>query len=162
MSAPMYVDNDREGRVYVCTLSGLVNVLIIFSNYDYFFFNHKNWFPLLFLQDANFKHDLVLRGSASNGGRFGSSLAALPDLNADGFNDLAVGAPMENNGQGSIYIFHGKGKGGISLTYSQVSKILIPSHLSYLFFSSCPCEPGPAQGFFLWDEPFSLILLLTI
>lgn len=30
ISAPMYVDNDREGRVYACTLSGLVNVLDIF------------------------------------------------------------------------------------------------------------------------------------
>lgn len=26
ISAPMYVDSDREGRVYVCTLSALVNV----------------------------------------------------------------------------------------------------------------------------------------
>lgn len=29
ISAPMYVDDDREGRVYACTLSGLVNVVII-------------------------------------------------------------------------------------------------------------------------------------
>lgn len=32
ISAPMYVEDDREGRVYACTLSGLVNVLIIFTN----------------------------------------------------------------------------------------------------------------------------------
>lgn len=25
ISAPMYMDTDREGRVYVCSLSGLVN-----------------------------------------------------------------------------------------------------------------------------------------
>lgn len=31
ISAPMYVDDDREGRVYACTLSGLVNVLIILT-----------------------------------------------------------------------------------------------------------------------------------
>lgn len=80
------------------------------------------------MQDVKFQANVVLSGSASNLGRFGSSLAVLPDINADGFNDLAVGAPLENNGQGSIYIFHGKGKGRISLTYSQVSKILIPSH----------------------------------
>lgn len=30
MSAPMFVDKDREGRVYVCTLSGLVNISTIF------------------------------------------------------------------------------------------------------------------------------------
>lgn len=92
------------------------------------FLSQSLWFSLRSLQDVRFQADVVLRGSASNLGRFGSSLAVLPDLNADGFNDLAVGAPLENNGQGSIYIFHGKGKGRISLTYSQVSKILIPSH----------------------------------
>lgn len=34
ISAPMYMDTDREGRVYVCRLSGLVNdkVLLIFIN----------------------------------------------------------------------------------------------------------------------------------
>lgn len=25
ISAPMYIDEDRQGRVYICTLSGLVN-----------------------------------------------------------------------------------------------------------------------------------------
>ena len=34
-------------------------------------------------------------------------MAPLPDLNQDGFFDLAVGAPLENQGQGSVYIFHG-------------------------------------------------------
>ncbi|XP_041818025.1 integrin alpha-M-like [Chelmon rostratus] len=94
ISAPMYMDTDREGRVYVCSLSGL-NV------------------------DCHFESPSVLRGDASDKGRFGSSLAVLPDLNSDGLSDLAVGAPLENSGQGSIYIFHGEGRGRISLTYSQ-------------------------------------------
>ncbi|XP_073345568.1 integrin alpha-M [Pagrus major] len=94
ISAPMFVDTDREGRVYVCELSGL-NV------------------------DCHLHSPSVLRGDASDKGRFGSSLAVLPDLNRDGFNDLAVGAPLENDGQGSIYIFHGEGRGRISLSYSQ-------------------------------------------
>lgn len=64
----------------------------------------------------------ILRGDASDRGRFGSSLAVLPDLNADGFNDLAVGAPLENDNQGCIYIFHGEGGGRISTDYSQVSE----------------------------------------
>lgn len=63
---------------------------------------------------------MILRGEASQRGRFGASLAVLPDLNADEFNDLAIGAPLENDGQGSIYIFHGKGR-EINPTYSQVS-----------------------------------------
>lgn len=28
ISAPMFMDEDREGRVYVCSLSGLVNGII--------------------------------------------------------------------------------------------------------------------------------------
>ena len=73
--------------------------------------------------ECRFDNPLVLRGDASDQGRFGSSLAVLPDLNSDGLNDLAVGAPLENGGQGSIYIFHGETGGGrISPTYSQVSE----------------------------------------
>ncbi|XP_044193365.1 integrin alpha-M-like [Thunnus albacares] len=95
ISAPMYMDSDREGRVYVCSLS-----------------NEK--------VECRFDNPSVLRGDASDQGRFGSSLAVLPDLNSDGLNDLAVGAPLENGGQGSIYIFHGETGGGrISPTYSQ-------------------------------------------
>uniref|UniRef100_A0AAX7V3Q4 VWFA domain-containing protein n=1 Tax=Astatotilapia calliptera TaxID=8154 RepID=A0AAX7V3Q4_ASTCA len=91
ISAPMYMEPDREGRVYVCRLTGL----------------------------CNFDDPLILRGRAAVKGRFGSSLAVLPDLNSDGFRDLAVGAPLENNGEGSIYIFNSEGGGRISPTYSQ-------------------------------------------
>ncbi|XP_072228952.1 integrin alpha-M-like isoform X1 [Leuresthes tenuis] len=94
ISSPMYKDSDREGRVYVCTLS--------YSNVE-----------------CHFDSPLVLRGDASDKGRFGSSLAVLPDLNKNGFNDLAVGAPLENDGQGSIYIFHGEGGKRINPIYSQ-------------------------------------------
>ncbi|KAM9715734.1 integrin alpha-M-like [Menidia menidia] len=96
ISSPMYQELDGEGRVYVCTLSYL-NVECFFDS------------------------PLILRGSASYKGRFGSSLAVLPDLNTDGMNDLAVGAPLEDEGQGSIYIFHGEGgkSNRISPIYSQ-------------------------------------------
>uniref|UniRef100_A0A668RQJ3 VWFA domain-containing protein n=1 Tax=Oreochromis aureus TaxID=47969 RepID=A0A668RQJ3_OREAU len=69
--------------------------------------------------ECHFDDPLVLRGHAAVKGRFGSSLAVLPDLNSDGFRDLAVGAPLENHGEGSIYIFNGEGGGRISPTYSQ-------------------------------------------
>ncbi|XP_063338109.1 integrin alpha-M-like [Pelmatolapia mariae] len=94
ISAPMYMEPDREGRVYVCRLT------------------------VLFVE-CNFDDPLVLRGHAAVKGRFGSSLAVLPDLNSDRFMDLAVGAPLENDGEGSIYIFHSEGGGRISPTYSQ-------------------------------------------
>ncbi|KAM4526103.1 integrin alpha-M-like isoform 1-T1 [Fundulus diaphanus] len=97
ISSPMYTDHDGEGRVYVCELSR-ENVLCHFDT------------PASIV---------VLRGSVSDRGRFGSSLAVLPDINADTFNDLAVGAPLENDGQGSIYIFRGEGGRKINPTYSQ-------------------------------------------
>ncbi|XP_010782555.1 integrin alpha-X [Notothenia coriiceps] len=96
ISAPMYIDSDREGRVYVCTVSRLD-------------------------VECHLDSPSVLRGDASQRGRFGSSLAVLPDLDSDGLRDLAVGAPLENDGQGSIYIFHGEGgiRKRISSTYTQ-------------------------------------------
>ncbi|XP_043959271.1 integrin alpha-M-like [Gambusia affinis] len=97
ISSPMYKDVDREGRVYVCELSRL-SVICYFDNPSQI---------------------TTLRGDASVRGRFGSSLAVLPDINADKFNDLAVGAPLENDGQGSIYIFRGEGGRKINPTYSQ-------------------------------------------
>ncbi|XP_075463988.1 integrin alpha-10 isoform X3 [Ascaphus truei] len=39
--------------------------------------------------------------------RFGYSLAAAADLNHDGFNDVVVGAPLEDNHRGAVYIYHG-------------------------------------------------------
>ncbi|XP_074837530.1 integrin alpha-10 [Carettochelys insculpta] len=39
--------------------------------------------------------------------RFGYSLAAVPDLNHDGFNDVVVGAPLEDGHRGAVYIYHG-------------------------------------------------------
>ena len=65
----------------------------------------------------------MLQGEAGERSRFGMSLAPLPDLNNDGFNDLAVGAPLEDDGQGSVYIFHGQ-RGGINNLYSQVQPLL--------------------------------------
>ena len=42
-----------------------------------------------------------------NGGRFGSALASLGDLDGDGCDDLAVGSPYEDGGIGAVRIFYG-------------------------------------------------------
>uniref|UniRef100_A0A3Q1FWC3 Integrin, alpha 11a n=1 Tax=Acanthochromis polyacanthus TaxID=80966 RepID=A0A3Q1FWC3_9TELE len=57
-----------------------------------------------------YRNRFVLEGvlEIHNGGqnaRFGSSLAPVPDLNGDGFNDLVVGAPLEDDHKGAIYVF---------------------------------------------------------
>ncbi|XP_055057258.2 integrin alpha-M [Misgurnus anguillicaudatus] len=91
VSAPTYREGDREGNVFVYSYS--CRPLFTFS-------------------------EMVLVGMAGQRGRFGASLASPADLNSDGFNDLVIGAPLEDDGQGSIYIFNGKPRGIIS-TYSQ-------------------------------------------
>ena len=60
-----------------------------------------------------------LLGMEGQRGRFGTSLASLADLNGDGIRDVAVGAPLEDNGQGSVYIFNGRRR-GVNPNYSQV------------------------------------------
>uniref|UniRef100_A0AAR2IKI8 VWFA domain-containing protein n=1 Tax=Pygocentrus nattereri TaxID=42514 RepID=A0AAR2IKI8_PYGNA len=39
--------------------------------------------------------------------RFGMAITAVPDLNLDGFTDVVVGAPLEENNQGAIYVYNG-------------------------------------------------------
>uniref|UniRef100_A0A3Q2Y3S5 VWFA domain-containing protein n=1 Tax=Hippocampus comes TaxID=109280 RepID=A0A3Q2Y3S5_HIPCM len=51
--------------------------------------------------------------------RFGAALVQIPDVNADGFNDLAVGAPLEDDHQGALYLYHGHHR-SIHLRHTQV------------------------------------------
>ena len=52
--------------------------------------------------------------------RFGLSLAALGDINLDGYSDVAVGAPYDGvDGRGAVYIFHGSAR-GVRAKYTQV------------------------------------------
>ncbi|KAK9965089.1 hypothetical protein ABG768_004198 [Culter alburnus] len=90
VSAPTYMESDREGIVFV----------------------------YIFTRRANFIFSDTLVGMAGQRGRFGSSLASPADLDGDGFMDVLIGAPLEEDGQGSIYIFNGR-DGAINSKYSQ-------------------------------------------
>ncbi|XP_014445245.1 integrin alpha-11 [Tupaia chinensis] len=80
VGAPMYFSEGRErGRVYVYRL-----------RQSRFVFNGT-------LKDAH----------GYQNARFGSSIAAVRDLNQDSYNDVVVGAPLEDGHRGAIYIFHG-------------------------------------------------------
>lgn len=46
-------------------------------------------------------------------------MAQIPDMNGDGFRELVVGAPLEDDHQGAIYVFHGQDK-SIQPQYKQV------------------------------------------
>uniref|UniRef100_A0A146ME75 Integrin alpha-PS2 n=1 Tax=Lygus hesperus TaxID=30085 RepID=A0A146ME75_LYGHE len=61
-------------------------------------------------------------GDKNNRARFGHSIACLGDVNRDGYNDFAVGAPYGKDGEGgAVYIYHGS-KDGVREKYSQVIK----------------------------------------
>ena len=34
-------------------------------------------------------------------------MASVPDLNHDGYADVLVGAPLEDDHQGALYVYHG-------------------------------------------------------
>ncbi|XP_056325963.1 integrin alpha-M-like [Danio aesculapii] len=114
VSAPTYIESEREGRVFVYT----------FTSWSRLFFS-----------------DVVLVGMAGQWGRFGSSLASPADLNGDGFMDVLVGAPLEEEGQGSIYIFNGR-DGGIISSYSQrIAGSSVQSGLQYFGVSLSQSSP---------------------
>ncbi|NWT94382.1 ITA11 protein, partial [Urocynchramus pylzowi] len=80
VGAPMFFSEGRErGRVYIYTLQGSIFV------------------PSGALVDLQ----------SYQNSRFGSCIAAVPDLNQDSYNDLVVGAPLEDEHQGAIYVFLG-------------------------------------------------------
>uniref|UniRef100_UPI00358EB0AE integrin alpha-11-like n=1 Tax=Myxine glutinosa TaxID=7769 RepID=UPI00358EB0AE len=85
VAAPMFMDRQgREtGKVYVFALS-------------------KGTWQL--------ENELFPAEDQGQASRFGSALSPLTDLNHDRFAELAVGAPLENDGQGALYLFSGHGR----------------------------------------------------
>ncbi|KAK2177777.1 hypothetical protein NP493_580g01067 [Ridgeia piscesae] len=62
----------------------------------------------------------LLRGKKTSRARFGLAVSAIGDINNDGFNDLAVGAPYDGeDGNGAVYIFHGSPE-GVQAAMSQI------------------------------------------
>uniref|UniRef100_A0A674N107 Integrin subunit alpha 4 n=1 Tax=Takifugu rubripes TaxID=31033 RepID=A0A674N107_TAKRU len=59
-----------------------------------------------------------LTGSDAYAARFGETVADLGDLDDDGYPDVAIGAPHEENLNGAVYIYNGR-KEGISAAPSQ-------------------------------------------
>lgn len=51
--------------------------------------------------------------------RFGSAMSSVPDLNGDGQGELVVGAPLEDDHGGAIYLFYSR-HNGILPKYTQV------------------------------------------
>ncbi|XP_027018996.2 integrin alpha-M-like [Tachysurus fulvidraco] len=92
VSAPMYNEKDQEGKVFIYTFQGSFR--------------------------SQLQYIRAVKGISGQRGRFGLTLASPADLNEDSLVDIVVGAPLEENNQGSIYIFNGR-IGDIAPTFSQ-------------------------------------------
>ncbi|XP_078121540.1 integrin alpha-M [Sander vitreus] len=57
--------------------------------------------------------------TAPSMGRFGTTISSLADLNGDGLKDVAVGAPLQDDNRGAVYIYLGDRHRGIRSTFSQ-------------------------------------------
>ncbi|XP_040277198.1 integrin alpha-1 [Bufo bufo] len=101
VGAPMYMGSEKQeqGKVYVYGID-------------------KKTFKLqMTLEPLN----QTCKDDAKNepcGARFGTAIASVKDLNLDGFNDVAIGAPLEGDHRGAVYIYHGSGR-SIKKDYAQ-------------------------------------------
>uniref|UniRef100_A0A674IXH1 VWFA domain-containing protein n=1 Tax=Terrapene triunguis TaxID=2587831 RepID=A0A674IXH1_9SAUR len=102
IGAPMYYTPLNGGRVYICPIN----------------------------QQSRAKgRCATLQGQAF--GHFGASMSEIGDISGDGRRDVAIGAPMENDNRGALYIFHGE-KGGLNPQYRQrIEGSQFPSRLHY-------------------------------
>ncbi|NWU98133.1 ITA2 protein, partial [Upupa epops] len=64
------------------------------------------------------QQELLEGPQGSENARFGSAIAMLADIDLDGYNDVVIGAPLENQNSGAIYIYNGFQK-TIRTKYSQ-------------------------------------------
>lgn len=77
----------------------------------------------IYIATQSMRHELTIKGHIEghkNKARFGSAIANCGDLNKDGYQDIAVGAPYDGpNNHGAVYIFYGS-RSGLKSEYDQV------------------------------------------
>uniref|UniRef100_A0A8B9G9F0 Integrin subunit alpha 1 n=1 Tax=Amazona collaria TaxID=241587 RepID=A0A8B9G9F0_9PSIT len=109
VGAPMYMGTEKEeqGKVYVYSLNK--------TKFEY----QMSLEPVKQTCCSPLKQDTckVLKNEPC-GARFGTAIAAVKDLNLDGYNDIVIGSPLEDDHRGAVYIYHGNGN-TISKKYSQ-------------------------------------------
>ena len=124
VSAPFYYGKSEGGAVYVY---------------------HNNY-----LQFPN-SYSLKLTGKPES--QFGLSIANLRDINLDGFEDIAIGAPYEDDG--AVYIHLGS-KNGLTKTPSQIVR---PSSLGLLNFPVRTFGSSISGGVDLDDNSYPDIMI---
>ncbi|XP_074533993.1 integrin alpha-11 [Halichoeres trimaculatus] len=84
VAAPMFYNQGWErGKVYIYTVTPQTSVI---------------------------PQGALMVSDRSQNSRLGSALAQIPDMNGDGLKELVVGAPLEDDHQGAVYIFYGQGR----------------------------------------------------
>ncbi|XP_035982389.1 integrin alpha-9 [Fundulus heteroclitus] len=63
------------------------------------------------------EEDAVLTGDSAFNAHFGECIAAIGDIDDDGYQDIAIGAPKEDDYGGAVYLYHGDAA-GITRKYS--------------------------------------------
>ncbi|XP_048373338.1 integrin alpha-X-like [Sphaerodactylus townsendi] len=103
VGAPMYYDGKVGGKVFVFQRLG-----------------------------ETFVYTQELQGEGKHAlGRFGASIAEIGDITGDRWMDVAIGAPMEDENRGALYIFQGS-YGTINKKYSQrIQGSQFPNQLRY-------------------------------
>ncbi|NWI15890.1 ITA11 protein, partial [Crypturellus soui] len=104
VGAPMFFSEGRErGKVYVYTL-----------------------------RESRFVFSGALADLQSyQNSRFGSCIAAVADLNQDSYNDVVVGAPLEDDHHGAIYVFHGFGETVLRKYKQRIAAVELAPGLMY-------------------------------
>uniref|UniRef100_UPI00398ECA68 integrin alpha-2-like isoform X2 n=1 Tax=Pristiophorus japonicus TaxID=55135 RepID=UPI00398ECA68 len=87
----------------------LTDVLLVGS--PMFMGQHKNEEGRVYVfsvNKGNLEKNGMLEGPVTGRNtRFGAAIAAISDINLDGYNDVAVGAPVEDEQHGVVYIYNG-------------------------------------------------------
>lgn len=78
---------------------------------------------------------------ASTSVYYGTSVAGIGDVNGDGYDDIAVGAPSSSTYAGAVYVYHGSASGPAT-TYSK----LITFTTSYSYFGTALAGAGDVNA----------------